>query len=386
MTTTQHTLGTATAPTNAAQARAGDSLPTGSPELDVLVIGGGQAGLSMAWHLAQRGARYLVVDEAPTLGHSWRSRWDSLRLFSPAQYDSLPGMAFPAAHDTYPSKDDVADYLAAYADKHELAVQTDTRVLRLTAPGDGDGAPSDGFVAHTTRGVLRARQVVIATGATHHPYVPTLSTGFDAAVTQLHTKAYRNPGSVPAGRVLVVGAGNSGLQVADELAATRDVILATGTQPLAVPQRFAGRDLFWWMSKLGLMNVTAGSRLARKIRGRGDFAVGTDRKAMARHGVDFRARLTSAEGRTAVFEDGTQAEVDAVVWATGFRPDYAWVEAALVGPDGHLQHEGGASQVNGLWFVGLPWQRTRGSSLLGFVHRDAADLAVRMLTRQTSAT
>jgi putative flavoprotein involved in K+ transport len=211
-----------------------------------------------------------------------------------------------------------------------------------------------------------------------------VGTGFGAAVPQLHTKSYRNPGSVPAGRVLVVGAGNSGLQIADELADTHDVVLATGTQPLAVPQRFAGRDLFWWMSKVGLLNVTAGSRLARKIRGRGDFAVGTDRGAMVRHGVDFRARLTSAEGRTAVFEDGTQAEVDVVVWATGFRPDYTWVQADLTGPDGQLQHDGGASRVAGLWFLGLPWQRTRGSSLLGFVHRDAADLAVSMFIRQTS--
>jgi putative flavoprotein involved in K+ transport len=262
MTSTRQTFRTVPDSADPARTRPEDSALPDVPELDVLVIGAGQAGLSMAWHLTQRGVRYLVVDAAPALGDSWRSRWDSLRLFSPAQYDSLPGMAFPAAKDTYPSKDDVADYLAAYAHEHDLSVQTDTRVLRLTVPAEVDGRDSEGFVARTSRGALRARQVVIATGATHHPYVPTVSTGFDDAVTQLHTKSYRNPASVPAGRVLVVGAGNSGLQVADELADTHDVVLATGTQPLAVPQRFAGRDLFWWMSKVGLMNVTAGSRLA----------------------------------------------------------------------------------------------------------------------------
>ena len=380
MTTTAQTSTASDLPTTPV----GAPLAAGSPDVEVLVIGAGQAGLAMAWHLAQRNVRYLVVDAAADLGHSWRSRWDSLRLFSPAQYDSLPGMPFPAADDTYPTKDEVADYLSAYVDRHELAVQTDTRVTRLTVPGEGDTMRSECFVAHTRRGVLTARQVVIATGATHHPYVPAVSGGFDETVVSLHTKAYRNPASVPAGRVLVVGAGNSGLQVADELADTHDVVLATGTQPLAVPQRFAGRDLFWWMSRVGLMNVTTGSRLARRIRSRGDFAVGTSRKAMARRGVDFRPRLTSAEGSTAVFADGTRAEVDVVVWATGFRPDYSWVEADLTGPDGQLRHDGGACEVSGLWFLGLAWQRTRGSSLLGFVRRDAADLAARMVTRQTS--
>src|SRR6476619_1432214 len=165
---------TAQTPSDLPTTPAGVPLAAGSHDVEVLVIGAGQAGLSMAWHLAQRNVRYLVVDAAADLGHSWRSRWDSLRLFSPAQYDSLPGMPFPAADDTYPSKDDVADYLTAYADRHELAVQTDTRVTRLTVPGKGDGRRSECFVAHTSRGVLKARQVVIATGATHHPYVPAV--------------------------------------------------------------------------------------------------------------------------------------------------------------------------------------------------------------------
>ena len=341
----------------------------GAP-LDVLVIGAGQAGLALAWHLNRRGASYLLVDAAPEIGHSWRTRWDSLRLFTPAQYDSLPGTPFPAEHDTHPSKDQVADYLAAYAETHSIPVLTSTRVARL------EPTPGGLFVAHTNRGQFGARQVVIATGAFHHPHIPTIEGDFDAGVTQLHSSEYRNPGQLPAdGRVLVVGAGNSGLQIAAELHPGRPAIVAAGSQPLALPQRFAGRDLFWWLDKLGVMGKSADSTLARRVRARGDLVIGTDRKQMAREGIDFRSRLVAAEGTTATFADGTSAEVDAVVWATGFRPDFTWVDADVTTHGGHLRHREGRTDVPGLMVLGQPWQRTRGSALLGFVQRDAEHIA-----------
>jgi putative flavoprotein involved in K+ transport len=347
--------------------------PYDSAALDVLVVGAGQAGLSMAWHLSRRNVRFLVVDAARDIGHSWRTRWDSLRLFSPSQYDGLPGQPFPGAPDTYPGKDEVADYLAVYAEQNAFPVLTDTRVTRLV-PQDG------GFHAHTSQGVLSAHQVVVATGAFHVPHVPGLSAGFDPSVSQVHSSSYRNPSRLPGGRVLVVGAGNSGLQIAGELAAAgREVILAAGTHPPALPQRVGGRDLFWWLLRLGLMDKPADSRLARRIRARGDLVIGTSRRRLARDGVDLRPRLVGADGATAHFADGSASPVDVVVWATGFAADYSWIDAPLLGPDGRVQHQEGRSTVPGLWFLGLPWQRTRGSSLLGFVHRDAEDLAARML-------
>jgi putative flavoprotein involved in K+ transport len=338
--------------------------PVPDDHLDVIVIGAGQAGLAVAAELARHDLRYLVVDAASEIGHTWRSRWDSLRLFSPAQYDGLPGMAFPAPADSYPTKDEVADYLATYASRFQLPVLLDCEVTRLERR---DGR----FVVHTTQGTLRALQVVVATGPFQEPVVPAVADGFGPEVSQLHSSSYRNPSDLPDGAVLVVGGGNSGLQIAEELARTRDVVLATGTRSPQLPQRFLGRDLFWWMTVLGLIDRTADSRLARRMRARGDLVIGTTYRSVARAGVTVRPRLVAASPEGATFADGTTARPAAVVWATGFRRDYRWVDVPGVVVDGEVVHRRGMTEVPGLSFIGLPWQHTRGSALLGFVQHDA---------------
>ncbi|MGR6965814.1 flavin-containing monooxygenase [Geodermatophilus sp. URMC 61] len=347
--------------------------PAGDREpLDVLVIGAGQAGLALGHHLAARGADFLLLDAGPEIGHSWRSRWDSLRLFSPAQYDSLPGLPFPAPADTHPSKDDVADYLAAYAARFRLPVRLDSRVLRLhQEPG--------GFAVTTPTGTLHAKQVVVATGPFQTPHIPALARQLDPAVPQLHSAEYRNPTQFPAGsRVLVVGAANSGLQIAAELADRCPVTVAVGSEPLQLPQRIAGRDLFSWLTGAGFFTVPAHTRIARRLRARGDLVIGTRRSALRRRGVEFRPRLAALSGRTATFADGSTGEVDAVLWATGFRSDHSWLHVPGVVVDGQVRHESGVTDVPGLYFLGLPWQTCRGSALLGFVGADAATLSARM--------
>jgi putative flavoprotein involved in K+ transport len=352
--------------------------PAGGGVLDVVVVGGSQAGLAMAWHLAQQGLRFVVLEAAPELGHTWRSRWDSLKLFTPAQYDNLPGMAFPAPADTYPTKDPVADYLQAYAAALDLPVRLSSPVTELRRVGDT-------FEVRTTNETLHARQVVVATGPFQVPFVPPPASKLDPSVTQVHSADYHNPQALPEGPVLVVGGGNSGFQIAEELAATRTVDLSTAAKAPMLPQRLGGRDLFWWLTRLGVMRVTVDSRLGRRASRR-EFIIGTNRRKLERAGVRFRPRLVDADARTVRFADHSLLEdVGVVVWATGYRSDYAWIHIPGVVRDGHVVHRRGVTEVPGLYFLGLSWQHTRGSALLGFVNDDAAYLADRIATRHQAA-
>ena len=352
---------------------------TAGPALDALVIGGGQAGLAMGHHLAQRGLRYEIVDAGGEIGAAWRSRWDSLRTFTPAQYDNLPGLQFPAAPDTYPGKDDIAAYLQAYAARFELPVRLNALVTSLTR---SDG----GYLASAGADTWEARQVVAATGPFQVPFIPPLASGLDPGVRQLHSADYRNPAAVPPGTVLVVGAANSGCQIAEELSATHSVELAAGQRMPAIPQRPLGRDVWWWASGLRLDRVTAGSRLGRRLAGRDQVIGGGPRQLARRHGVRIRPRVTAAAGRTVTFADGAAADFDTVVWATGFTTSHAWIDVPGVhDAQGRILHQRGVTPSPGLYVLGLTWQHTRGSALLGWVGADAAFLAGQIAARAAVA-
>lgn len=335
---------------------------------EVLVIGGGQAGLVMGHQLAQRGIRFQIVDAGAEVGDAWRSRWDSLRLFTAAQYDSVPGMAFPAASDTYPGKDDVADFLRTYATRFELPLRLNARVTSLTRS-------EDGFLARVGGESIEARHVVVATGPFQVPFVPPIGLALDPGVAQIHSADYRNPGALPPGKVLVVGAANSGCQIALELSATRAVELSGGKRIPTIPQRPLGRDVWWWGTKLGLTRVTVGSRLGKRLAGR-DQVIGGGPRELRRAGVPLRPRATSAAGRTVTFADGSSSDYDAVIWATGFSVDHSWIDVPGAMDDhGQVLHERGVTPVSGLYMLGLTWQHTRTSALLGWVGADAAFLA-----------
>jgi len=353
-------------------AGAGDEL------LDVVVVGGSQAGLAIAWHLAREGLRFVVLEAAPEIGPTWRSRWDSLTLFTPTQYDALPGMPFPGPPDTYPGKDAVAGYLKAYAAAFDLPVRLNSPVTRLSQTDEG-------FKIHTQSEVFNARQVVVATGPFQQPFTPPAAQQLDASVTELHSAEYRNPRALPDGPVLVVGGGNSGFQIAEELAAAgRRVDLSIATKMPILPQRLAGKDLFWWLTRLGLLRVTADTRPGRRMSSR-DFIIGSSRRRLKAAGVRFRPAVAGADGRTVRFADGSSLDAGIVIWATGYRPDYSWIDIPGVACDGQVIHRRGVTEVPGLYFLGLTWQHTRGSALLGFVHHDAAYLAGLITGRDRAA-
>lgn len=340
--------------------------------LDAVVIGAGQAGLAMGRELERAGRDYLIIDAAPEVASAWRSRWDSLRLFTPARHSGLPGIPFPAAPDHLPTKDEVATYLDSYARAFSMPLALDEPVRDLRARGAHE------FVVTTDYARYRARHVIVATGGYQAPAVPQLAAALPREVSQLHSSAYRNPQALPDGPVLVVGAGNSGVQIAAELARTHEVTLATGRPLLRLPSRLFGRSIFSWLVRAGAFDIPVTSFLGRRASRR-EMLIGTSARDIARAlGVRLLSRIVRTEGASLVTADGRLTRPRTVIWATGFRPSYGWLRAPVLTPDGRPRHVRGVSAVPGLAFLGLPWQHTRGSSLIGFVARDAAYLADRL--------
>jgi putative flavoprotein involved in K+ transport len=340
---------------------------------DVIVVGGGggQAGLAMGYFLREQQRRFAILEAADAPAAAWRARWDSLRLFTPTRYDSLPGRPFPGDPDAHPGRDDVVAYLTDYARELELPVELNRRVRSIARR---DGA----YVVEAGDDTYEAAQVVIATGPFQDPFVPPVAAGLAAGVFQLHSSDYRAPEDVPPGPVLVVGGGNTGFQLAEELARSRTVHLAIGSRQLPLPQRILGRDLFRYLVATGLMTTTAGSRLGRRMQEREALIGSSPRSARRRHGIQLHPRVTGASGAEVSFSDGERLDVGAVIWATGFRLDHAWVDVPVFDERGRPVHERGVTASPGLYFLGLAWQRTRGSALLGWVQDDARHLAERI--------
>jgi putative flavoprotein involved in K+ transport len=337
-------------------------------DYEVVVIGAGQAGLAIGHFLKQQGRAFVILEAVDSIGSAWRERWDSLTLFTPRRYSGLPGLSFPGDPEGYPTRDEVISYLERYSETFELPVELNSPVRRLTA---ADGR----LVLEVDGRTIKTDQVVVATGPFQKPFVPEVADRLGPDVVQMHATGYRNPGDVPAGTVLVVGGGNTGFQIAKELSRTHRVVLAVGSRQTPLPQRLLGRDLFWWLTKSRLFNTTIDSRLGRRLSTRDTLIGSSPRELRRRHGVELQPRVVDADERTVRFVDGGEVAVDAVIWATGYRPDYSWIDLPVFDTTGRLRHRRGVTDVPGLSFLGLTWQHTRGSALIGWVKDDAEFIA-----------
>ncbi|MEK4358345.1 NAD(P)-binding domain-containing protein [Paenibacillus sp. FSL M7-1455] len=342
--------------------------------LDVVIIGGGQAGLAAAYYLNQSRARFLIVEKGPSIGDSWRQRYDSLQLFTPRKHSQLPGLLLSGRPEGFPGKDEVADYLSAYAVNFSLPVQFNTEVMSAFAV-------SGGFVIETTRGVLQARNIIAATGPFHVPFIPPFANQISAGVTQLHSSVYRNKNQLKKGNVLVVGAGNSGAQIAVELAGAFDVRLSASRPLHFMPLTLFGKSIFDYYETFGLLRAGQLTKRGIWLKRQPEQIYGLDlQKRLKDKTIALLPKAVQAEGNILTFEDGRRLEADNVIWATGFRSDFSWLKLEdHGGRQQNVCHQDGVSNVPGLYFIGLPWLTCRGSALLGWVRHDAKRIVQHIL-------
>ncbi len=326
--------------------------------VDTVVIGAGQAGLATGHFLAKQGIPFEILDANPSIGRSWRNRWKSLRLFTPSQYSALPGM--PHSHKGYLSKDEFADYLVRYATRFELPVRLGVAAERLTST-------TDGFELATSAGIVRARNVVVATGANVLPHIPSFASNIGGSITQIHSSDYIDSASIPDGQVLVVGAGTSGAEIAIELANSHRVTLA-GTPTPHIPDpifSYAGAAYWAFISSVLTMKTPLGRRVAKAFNKTGAPLIRVSMKQVTAAGVACRPRLTDAA-------DAESSAPTAIVWATGYSPDFRWLSNVPLGPSGYPPStRGEVHGAPGLYVVGMPFQFGLTSGLIGGVGRDA---------------
>lgn len=348
---------------------------TGSEYFETTVIGGGQAGLSVGYHLAKRERSFVILDADERVGDAWRRRWDSLRLFTPARYDGLEGWPFPAPATSFPTKDEMADYLEAYSARFDLPVRNGVRV-------DGLSREKDRYVVASGERRFEAKQVVVATGAHQIPKVPAFADGLDSSIVQLHSSQYRHPSQLHEGAVLVVGAGNSGAEIAFELSRTHPTYLSG--KPLGqIPIRHgptAARFFFPLVRFVGHHVLTLSTPIGRKVRpgfvSHGAPLVRVKMKDLAAAGVEQVPRTVSVQSGLPTLEDGRVLDVSNVIWCTGFREEFPWIDLPVFGEHKRPLHERGVVVGEpGLYFVGLRFQYAASSEVLPGVGRDAEYIA-----------
>ena len=349
--------------------------------IETVIIGGGQAGLAMGYHLARRRRPFVILEANARIGDSWRTRWDSLRLFSPARYDGLPGMPFPAPPWSFPTRDEFADYLADYADRFDLPVRTGVTVERLWH----DGA---GYAVETAGERFEADNVVVAAGFDRLPVIPEFAAALDPGIVALHSIDYHNPAQLRAGDVLVVGAGNSGADIALELARSHRTLLS-GRHPGQIPWRIERPQarvltpmVMWAFSHILTVRTPVGRKLRPRALAHSGPLVRVKSADLAAAGVERVSRVVGVRDGLPLLADGRTVDVANVVWCTGFRPDGRWIDLPGIDAAGDPpQHRGVVDSQPGLYFLGRLFQYALASSMIRGVGRDAAYIADHLVAR-----
>jgi putative flavoprotein involved in K+ transport len=352
--------------------------PDGATErFETVIIGAGQAGLSLGYHLAKRGQSFVILEAGTRVGDVWRDRFDSLRLYSPARYDGLPGMPFPGDPWSFPTKDAMGDYLEAYAQRFDLPVRTGVAVNELSRNGDG-------YVIHAGGRRFEADHVAVASGTWQAPVTPEFAGELDPSIRQMHSHDYRNPSQLKPGPVLVAGASHSGSDIAYDVVRAGHPTILSGKVHGEVPFRIEGRParavfpvLFFLANHVLTMRTPIGRKLSAEVRGGGGPLLRIKRADLAQAGVEHtEARVAGVADGKAVLDDGRVLDVANVVWCTGFHKDMTWIRIPVVGEDGWPEQKLGVVESSpGLYFVGLPFLQAFASMLVGGVGRDAKRVA-----------
>lgn len=345
--------------------------------VETIIIGGGQAGLSVGYHLARRGLPFLIIEANDRIGDSWRKRWDSLRLFTPARFDGLAGMPFPAPAHSFPTKDEMANYLEAYAAKFKLPVRTGVKVDRLSKRGDK-------FIVTAGDVQFEAKNVVVAMANYQSPRRPSFAAELDPAIVQLHSSEYRNPSQLRAGSVLIAGAGNSGAEIATEVVRSHPTWMSgrtTGQVPFrinSVPARFVLLPLLFRVvfHRILTIKTPMGRKARPKAFARGAPLIRVKDVDLQKAGVQRVARVIGVRNGLPLLEDEQALAVSNVIWCTGFHPGFSWIDLPIFAESGGPVHDGGVvASEPGLYFVGLHFLYAFSSTMIHGVGRDAERIA-----------
>lgn len=332
-----------------------------------IIIGAGQSGLAIAYYLSKQNANYLIVDANSEVGAPWLKRWDSLKLFTPSEFNSLPGLEFPHKKGYYANKYEVAAYLKGYVSKFDIPVEFNHKITSLKKE---NGI----FKLESNLKTFEAKNVIVATGPFHKPFTPHCHTKISKDVLQIHSEHYKSPDQLKEGATLVVGAGDSGVQILNEISKTNTPVYFSGnTNIVSLPQEILGKTLWWWFNKVGFLTANKYSWIGEKLSKTGQPVIGTDVKTLfKKQNITCVGRTLDANEETIIFEKQKVNDIKNIVWATGFKPNFNWIDRIELDESMYPKNYRGVSEtIDGLYFLGLPWLYTRGSATLGGVKRDA---------------